>query len=183
MRGSITSGWLLFVATLLVALSCSKEPLVNPAFDDELIQAKALHEMPFQGVYTTYPVLISDQNGLLTFEIPSEGKATFLGDNSRWFSLSRINTNIDLDPETAVPEFPQRGDMTFTAENGDLLFGEFLGMSIPGGAETPFAGNGSYTITGGTGQFVDCTGYGTYYYSLNADFIGRLHWDGMLVRR
>lgn len=172
---------LFLLGLMLLAFSCSKDSMA-PAEQNETIDFRGNATVPFDGVYSTYPEIISDQGGILTAVIPSTGKASHLG-KSEWFSISLIDTNTDLDPTTPVPEWRQTGeDMYFTAANGDKLYGDFIGISIPGGPENPFSGYGDFTITHGTGRLTGYTGSGTYYYSVNAEFVGTLVWEGTLTK-
>ncbi len=51
------------------------------------------------------------------------------------------------------------GQYTFTAANGDTIFGTYSGQLVPAG--NAFVIDGQFTITGGTGRFVGATGDGS----------------------
>jgi hypothetical protein len=69
--------------------------------------------------------------------------------------------------------------MTFTAANGDQLFGSYTGYAVP--TETGVDFWGDFQISDGSGRFEDVTGAGTYEGSCG-DSEGILHFDGMLTK-
>lgn len=154
-----------FLSLLLASLiGCQKEPSI---IEDQELTLRGT--VPFKGDYTTHPEVVSFINGVLTLSIPAEGKATHLG-KSEWYADSWVNTN-------QYP-FLQTGAMTFTAANGDQLFGTFSGDGFPGeNGLVDFEGD--YVITGGTGRFQGNTGSGTYYGSATGN-LGELHFEGVL---
>jgi hypothetical protein len=119
----------------------------------------------FTAQYTTYPVITdSDENGTLTIQIPSEGEGDFIG-TSTWYSDCFVYNSATEDPP-----WVQEGSSIFTAEGGDQLIGTFTGTSGPvfdenGDLVYPFAGDGTFVITEGTGSFEGYTGKGTYSYT------------------
>ncbi|GEM_PF-5171065 len=167
---------LLFVAALMLIFSSCQDDLVPVQDNDALLLKKGKTErvVPFKGKYTTYPVIINDEGGVLTADIPSEGNATHLG-LSTWYSLSTVYANTE-------PPWEQTGDMVFERKGtGDQLIGYFEGISEPNPPENPFMGSGEYVITEGTGKFEGVTGSGTYYYSVTPDMIGTLVFKGTLT--
>ncbi len=67
--------------------------------------------------------------------------------------------------------------MTFTAANGDRLFGNFVGTHA--GYPGPVTFGGKFWITGGEGRFADASGTGDYWGTAEgAD--GLLYFDGTL---
>ena len=156
-----TRSLLLVVLALVVAGSVS----VAPAAADDAV-------VPFHAVYATQPTPVGPPvNGVLTFAIPGQGRATHLGE-STWYTDSRVDTN-------QVP-FLQTGDMELTAANGDHLFGTYAGLGEPTGA-TSVRFWGNFTITGGTGRFEDATATGTYNGTADGNE-GVLYFDGLLYK-
>lgn len=168
----------MLVLLCLGLISCEKEAIgpFNNA-DDIDVAFRSVPSVPFKGVYTTFPAPIAaDENGTLTFEIPSEGKATHLGKSS-WYSISEV-----LNTEIEAPPWVQTGSSIFTAANGDQLIGHFEGMTGPTD-DYPFVGSGTYYITEGTGRFEGATGQGEYSYFVRPeDFTGQLTFTGILNR-
>jgi hypothetical protein len=118
----------------------------------------------------THPQTVDVTNGVLTVEIPAEGQATHLG-KSTWYAVMWVDTN-------SYP-WPQGAPMSFTAANGDQLFGAYTGVAIP--TETGVEFWGDFEITGGTGRFDGATAVGTYW-GVCGTGEGILHFDGMLTK-
>lgn len=162
---------------LLIFVSCEKDQLLNMnGQQDAQVTERANATVPFKGKYTTHPMLIStDENGTMTFEIPSEGTATHLG-KSTWYSISKAYF-VNKTP----PPWRQDGTSIFTAADGSTLVGAFEGMTQPEG-DSPFAGSGTYWIDYGTGRFEGATGGGTYWYRVAPDFASaQLYFTGTLT--
>ena len=87
--------------------------------------------------------------GVATYRVWGSGQATHLG-RSEWSGVT--NFNVYLDP---IPYWSH--DITFTAANGDQLFG-----TMEGAATLPEV-QGTFEITGGTGRFAGVTGSGTFW--------------------
>ena len=126
--------------------------------------------VPFKATYVTHPNTVGMVDGVLMLEIPAEGKATHLG-KSTWYAEMWVDTN-------SYP-WPQGADMTFTAANGDQLFGSYNGYAIPTEEGVEFWGD--FQIGGGSGRFEGATAAGTYWGACG-DSEGILHFDGMLTQ-
>ena len=127
--------------------------------------------VPFKATYVTHPRTVGVEDGVLTIEIPAEGQATHLGE-STWYAVMWVDTRF-------YP-WPQGTDeMTFTAANGDQLFGSYIGYAIP--TETGVEFWGDIQISGGSGRFEGVTGAGTYEGSCG-ESEGILHFDGTLTK-
>jgi hypothetical protein len=80
---------------------------------------------------------------------------------------------------TAEPPNPQWSDnMTFTAANGDKLFGTYVGWGT-GIPDPKFWG--TFEISGGTGRFEGVTGSGAYWGEVTGE-TGMLYFDGTLTK-
>ena len=66
-------------------------------------------------------------------------------------------------PECPNPGDPDTGSLDFSTPTGDGLLTGFSGLvcDLPGSSPPYFNVTGTYTITGGSGQFVGATGSGT----------------------
>ena len=127
--------------------------------------------VPFRATYKTYPTQVSEQGDVpMIFEIPAEGKATHLG-KSTWYA------DMWVDPRPYP--WTQGGVMTFTAANGDQLFGTYDGFAKPGGPGIEFWG--VFEISEGTGRFEGATATGDYRGECGVGE-GILHFDGMLTK-
>jgi len=173
------TGLLFLLGMLLLSLSCNEDSSILPALEDEVLEVRSQQEVPFHGLFTTYPEIIVSSPTFLTVEIPGVGNATHLG-KSDWYSLSNIY--FDQPQGDGFVQDSGPDGMTFTAANGDQLFGTFIGISIPGPPENPFSGYGTFTIDNGTGRLAGYTGSGTYQVSVNGEFVGTLAWDGVLIK-
>jgi hypothetical protein len=81
-------------------------------------------------------------SGVLDLTVVATGNATQLGSFLR-------TEELVFDPATGTLE----GDISFTAANGDELWG-----TVAGGFIAPGIATGTYTFTGGTGRFVNASG-------------------------
>jgi hypothetical protein len=70
--------------------------------------------------------------------------------------------------------------MSFTAANGDQLFGSYAGYAIPTEKGVEFWGD--FQISGGSGRFDGATATGTYWGECGGAGEGILHFDGMLTK-
>ena len=106
--------------------------------------------VPFKAVYNMSPQIVGvDSNGCNIQVLPGVGKATHLGESTFYSDAVACPSTLS-----------QSGDMLFTADNGDQLWGSFegdLAFSFP---TVHFWGD--FQITGGTGRFEGVTGSGTY---------------------
>lgn len=126
--------------------------------------------VPFKAFYAMSPLITGvDPQGCFIQQLPGVGQATHLGD-STWYSDA-----------TACPgTWIQSGDATWTAANGDRLFGGFLGQfSLTSDGTALF--EGAYYIEDGDGRFADYTGAGLYHGSAKAG-VGELYFDGTLTK-
>jgi hypothetical protein len=90
-----------------------------------------------------------DRCPALTIQIQGTGTATHLG------NLTTVQSHCVAPPSFAFTN----GEFTFTAANGDQLFGTYEGELLP--LDPPLAAvDGEFTFTGGTGRFVGTTGSG-----------------------
>jgi hypothetical protein len=103
---------------------------------------RANDQVPFQGSAEGAAVGVSPDPAGVVLTVQAEGNATHLGRFSR-------EETILFNPSTGA----LTGQITFTAANGDELFG-----IVEGGFVSPTKATGTYTFTGGTGRFADATG-------------------------
>ncbi len=170
-------------------VSCEKdqaEPATGVDENQEMIATRdGRHaETPFKAFYTTelsYTVVPPN----LVLDITAEGNATRLG-KSTFQSDSWVNITTPL-------PFPQTGNITFTAANGDKLYASFIGNANPYVCNevedcTDFVGNFVFgewlggVPMDGTGRFEGATGGGTYYGSANNTIAqGQITFDGVLI--
>jgi hypothetical protein len=102
------------------------------------VSARAGSQVPFKGVATTTLTFVGEPD--LVAIISGAGQATHLG-------------HFTLEEDIVTLNFPfYTGLITFTAANGDELFGETVGVLTPAGTV------GITTFTGGTGRFENATG-------------------------
>ncbi|MCB0556694.1 MAG: hypothetical protein KDD02_24325 [Phaeodactylibacter sp.] len=150
------------LALLFVGMvSCEKDQLAPVDGQEEMIASRAV-TLPFRAWFTTHPVMTgADENGTLTFEIPSEGISNILR-QCTWYSDSQVFATI------LPPPWVQTGTSIFTAADGSQLIGAFGGTTGPQG-NIPFVGTGTYEITSGTGRYEGATGSGTYSYATTLD--------------
>jgi hypothetical protein len=127
--------------------------------------------VPFKATYVTHPRTVGMEGNVLTIEIPAEGQATHLGE-STWYAEMWVDTN-------PYPWTQGTDDMTFTAANGDQLFGSYIGQAVP--TETGVEFWGEIQISGGSGRFEGVTGAGTYWGECGASE-GILHFEGTLTK-
>jgi hypothetical protein len=127
--------------------------------------------VPFKATYTTYPTQVSEPGVIpMIFEIPADGEATHLG-KSTWYA------DMWVDPRSEP--WTQGGVMTFTAADGDQLFGTYDGFAEPGGPGIKFWG--VFEISGGTGRFEGAKATGDYWGECGTGE-GILHFDGTLTK-
>lgn len=70
--------------------------------------------------------------------------------------------------------FISRATMTLEAANGDRLTGEYSGFITRSDAGV-FTFEGTYFITGGTGRFVNASGTGALFWTVEGDFFTQVH--------
>jgi hypothetical protein len=155
---------------LLVVLAL----IVVMASGGAMVAAKSA-VVPFKATYVTYPRAVGPPvDGVLTLNIPGEGKATHLG-KSTWYATMWVDTK-------PYPWTQGSDDMVFTAANGDQLFGSYVGYAEPPTAEGIIKFWGDFQITHGTGRFEGATATGKYWGQCGSDEGGILYFDGTLTK-
>ena len=132
------------VASVLALLCCS-----GPV--------RAGDQVPFHGTFAGFDRATSPNPCMVIVEHSAEGQATHLG------QFTYTSTTIAPDTCTHFPVLPFYDDsVTLTAANGDQLFGTMIGASTLVDFTDPtkirIEGEGTITITGGTGRFAHSTG-------------------------
>ncbi len=109
--------------------------------------------VPFKGSFTFSATIAADSSPcpFVRILVNGGGHATHLGR----FSTSQYHC---LDP--ADPLAFTEGVFTFTAANGDTVFGTYAGRFIPTTVEGVSTVDGTFTFTGGTGRFAGASGGG-----------------------
>lgn len=171
-----------FLMFLMMAMiSCEKdqiEPLNEFNELEVLAESRGKATKPFRGKYdvTVFPEQCDTYEAYLW----SEGKATHLG-KSIWESCSTIDWGsgplFANDCHSSLG-FEQDGPMTFTAANGDQLFGYYSGIW----SLEDLYGCGDYTITDGNGRFEGYTGEGTYFWHPVPGEPNNLEFNGTLTK-
>lgn len=87
----------------------------------------------------------------IRIDVTGSGVATHLG---------RFTTVQHQCTTAADPLSFTGGTYTFTAANGDTIFGTYAGQFVPIGATGLFSIDATFTIDGGTGRFTGATGGG-----------------------
>jgi hypothetical protein len=138
----------LFILALILVMAGSLS--VGPA-------AASGAKVPFKATIQTAPAIVGVVDNChgkgipgLMLQIPGEGYVTHLGETT-WYTGDMW----------ACFDGTQGGSMSFTAANGDQLFGGFEGTwtDIP---PAPTTFQGTFWITGGTGRFEGSTAAGAY---------------------
>jgi hypothetical protein len=159
---------LLALAMILVLLVAGSAPVAA--------KDTAGPEVPFKAAFVTHPSVIWSSPGpTFQVDIPAKGQATHLGDNVTWYSLMGVAYGA------------QWGEMTFTADNGDKVFGEFAGHGVPNSTWTETSYSGTYEFTGGTGRFEGAGGSGIYWGTSGIavspnQALGVLYFEGSLIK-
>lgn len=154
----------LFMLALILALVLAISIPMVAAAGDAVV--------PFKATYQGIPVGRYDPACNCLRQIYEfDGVATHLGEGHM---SATGQTNI-------VPPMAQYGEGTLIADNGDLLYWEYEGSGqyLPTGV-VEFGG--TYSITGGTGRFVDVTGTGRYWGSAIPNVKGIIYLDGKLFK-
>lgn len=107
-----------------------------------------------------------DENGVCTYNITGEGRATHLG------KIDMVGVSV-LDTSQGLP-YPYFSDQTFTAANGDEFYISVVGTFT--GDSPQFLG--TFEITGGTGRFEGVTGGGDFWAYYDGT-LGSAYYDGM----
>lgn len=125
--------------------------------------------VPFKASYVTYPEAEVEWP-YLKVAIPAAGHATHLG-KSTWYADMWVLLTEEPNPQWS-------DNMTFTAANGDKLFGSYEGYGTPI-PDPEFWGR--FEISGGTGRFEGVTGSGAYWGQVSGE-TGMLHFVGTLTK-
>ncbi len=125
--------------------------------------------VPFKAFYAMSPQILGVDQGCLIQKLPGVGEATHLGE-STFYS----------DAKSCLGTWTQSGDGTWTAANGDRLFGGFVGefSTAPDGS-AQF--DGTYYIDSGDGRFAGYTGTGVYWGTATLGS-GALYFEGTLTK-
>jgi hypothetical protein len=112
--------------------------------------------VPFRAAYSAIQGVTVDplRCPVLTVQAVGGGQAAHLG------QFTSVQTHC-VNPEGSDPLSFTDGFYTFTAANGDTIFGSYSGRLIP--TETPgvFSLDGHFTVAAGTGRFEDASGSGS----------------------
>jgi hypothetical protein len=110
--------------------------------------ASAGDQVPFVGTVSGQIVSVTPQDSEhLLFDVDVSGHATYLG---RFTGEAHVLQN--------VVDGSYIGSYTWTAANGDIVFGTFEGQLIPTSTPGVFDNLESSLVTGGTGRFENVTG-------------------------
>ena len=122
--------------------------------------AAAQKYVPFRAAFSGIGIADASRFPVLKIDITGGGNATHLG---RFTTAQSHFINV-FDPSGAFTG----GTYTFTAANGDTIYGSYSGVFLPVD-EGRFSINGAFTIEGGTGRFAGATGGGDASGILNPD--------------
>jgi hypothetical protein len=110
-------------------------------------------QVPLKGSFNGSSTLALGRCPVLTNVISGTGQLTHLGR----FTTAQSHC-VDL--TGADPLAFTQGIFTFTAANGDTIFGTYSGRLVPTATPGLFEVDGMFTIEGGTGRFVNASGGG-----------------------
>jgi hypothetical protein len=110
-------------------------------------------EVPFKGSFTGTSTVAPGRCAVLTNAISGTGQITHLGR----FTTAQSHC---IDPTGTDPLAFTNGIFTFTAANGDTIFGTYSGDLVPTATPGLFQVDGEFTIEGGTGRFANASGGG-----------------------
>jgi hypothetical protein len=110
-------------------------------------------EVPFKGSFTGTSTVAPGRCTVLTNAISATGQITHLGR----FTTAQSHC---IDPTGTDPLAFTEGVFTFTAANGDTIFGIYSGDLVPTATPGLFQVDGEFTIEGGTGRFANASGGG-----------------------
>lgn len=110
-------------------------------------------QVPFKAVFTFATSVPGDPSpcAQLRINVTGGGTATHLGR----FTTVQYQCTTFADPLSFTG-----GQYTFTAANGDTIFGTYTGRFVPIGTTGFFSIDATFTIDGGTGRFAGATGGG-----------------------
>jgi hypothetical protein len=143
------------VVTLAFTLSCDRSDMPSgPSASAEPVDGgfPEAGQVPLKATFSGPGVaadIPGDRCPVLTIQITGTGTSTHLG------KFTTVQSHCAAPPSLAFTN----GEFTFTAANGDQLFGTYEGEFLP--LEPPLAAiDGAFTNTGGTGRFEGVTGGG-----------------------
>ena len=112
--------------------------------------------VPFRAAYSATQTVTGDPSRCpaLTVQAEGGGQATHLG------RFTSVQSHC-IDPEGSDPLGFTDGFYTFTAANGDTIFGSYSGRLIPTDTPGVFSLDGHFTVAGGTSRFEDASGSGS----------------------
>ncbi len=140
----------LLLGVAIIFTSCAKDEAITPIQKDEqvMIRNNKKAVVPFKGRYITDPQFVSFEYPILTLFITAEGSATHLGKSS-W---EAVQIGIQAAPGSGDPQILYSELVTFTAANGDQLFGTYDGEGY-GDPTSVVTFSGNMYITSGSGRF------------------------------
>jgi hypothetical protein len=113
----------------------------------------AVKYVPFKGSFNGTSTVAPGRCAVLTNAISGTGQITHLGR----FTTAQSHC---IDPTGTDPLAFTNGIFTFTAANGDTIFGTYSGRLVPTATPGLFQVDGVFTIEGGTGRFANASGGG-----------------------
>ncbi len=150
----------LLLGYAIILTSCAKDEVFTPVQKEAqlMLRNKGKAVVPFKGEYVTQVQIESIIPPLVTMNITAEGNATHLGKSS-WEAVQMV---FLPNPNSADPTYLYSDLITFTAANGDQLFGNYVGEAYwEVGVGSTFSG--TMYITSGTGRFLGASGELPYY--------------------
>ena len=146
-RRCLAAQWLILVPVVLLPLSAGVASVGAKGQERSL---------PFRATYSAAQTVTVDplRCPVLTVNAEGGGQATHLG------RFTSVQSHC-IDPEGSDPLGFTDGFYTFTAANGDAIFGSYSGRLVPTDAPGVFGLSGHFTIAGGTGRFEDASGDGS----------------------
>ena len=113
----------------------------------------AVKQVPFKGSFNSTSTLAPGRCAVLTNAISGTGQITHLG---RFTTAQSHCVDLTGTDPLAFTD----GIFTFTAANGDTIFGIYSGRLVPTATPGLFQVDGEFTIEGGTGRFANASGGG-----------------------
>lgn len=144
------------LAAAALLAGCHGDPLSPTAASNlsyEVAPLAAVKQVPFKGSFISTSTLAPGRCPVLTNVISGTGQLTHLG-----HFMTAQSHCVDLtgpDPLAFT-----NGIFTFTAANGDTIFGTYSGRLVPTATPGLFQLDGEFVIEGGTGRFTDASGGG-----------------------
>jgi hypothetical protein len=113
----------------------------------------AVKQVPLKGSFSATSTVAPGRCAVLTNSISGTGQISHLGH----FTTAQSHC---IDPTGTDPLAFTEGVFTFTAANGDTIFGTYSGHLVPTATPGLFQLDGVFTIEGGTGRFANASGGG-----------------------